>query len=162
MHEESSADAGHTKVCRTENHFTGSLRALLVNEIETRKLTLTELSKDMGYSRRTLGRMLSGEKQLSVHNILTMCNALGIDRLIAWFAIECMDDWNYYHDATLQIALRLLKPVILKINERATSAIEPLSAGALEILSDWIANTVIQNQQQIYSRRERFVELPQL
>jgi hypothetical protein len=160
--ENQSTNFSHTKVCAPLSAFPNSILALMIHEIETRKLTITGIAQDTGYNRRSLRRLLTGKQELRVRDILVICNSLGIDRLRAWFAIECMGDWQHYYDVTLQVALRLFKPVILKINERATDAIEPLSAGALETLSDWIANTVIRNQDQIHSRRESFADLPRI
>jgi len=73
-----------------------------------------------------------------------------------------LGDWRRYDDPGLAIMTRLIAPVVTKLNERAEFAIEPLSAAAETKLSDWIADTIIRNEEQIRSRRDDFVKLPTL
>lgn len=150
----------HTKVCEMEKHLLGSYRSLIAHEIGRRKLTITALAKETGYNRRSLTRMITGEQELRCRDIITICAAIGIDRLSASYAIETMGNWEYYYEVSLGIVLSLAKPILSKIIDQATAAMEPLSPAALEQLSDWIAETVIRNQKQIYDRRDRVTDLP--
>jgi hypothetical protein len=157
-----SADSLHTNVCRTEQHLLGSYRALIAHEIEKQRLTLTALAEKTGYNRRSLKRMITGKQELRCRDIITICAAIGIDRQSASYAIETMGSWEYYYEVSLGIVLSLSKPILSKIIDQATAAMEPLSPAALEQLSDWIAETVIRNQKQIYDRRDRLTDLPRL
>jgi hypothetical protein len=152
----------HTKVCMMEGHLLGSYRQLIAHEIECRKLTITALAKETGYNRRSLKRMITGAQELRARDIIAICAAIGVDRMVATFAIECMGNWQFYYDVTLQVTLSLIKPVVNRINESATAAIEPLTNAAQKQLASWIADIVIRNQEQIYDRRDRLTDLPRL
>lgn len=155
-------DRFHTKVWEIERHLLGSYRELIAHEIESRKLTITGLAKQTGFSRRSLKRMITGAQELRARDIISICAAIGVDRLAATFAIECMGDWQFYYDVTLRVTLSLIKPVVNTINESATAAIEPLTFPAQKQLARWIADIVIRNQEQIYDRRDRITDLPRL
>ena len=85
-----------------------------------------------------------------------------IDHARATIAIEVMGDWESYDDPALSLIIRLLKPVVLKLGERADFPIEPLTNPAQDTLSDWLANTIIANEEQIRNRRDGFIKLPEI
>lgn len=148
----------HTNVCHIEQHLLGSYRALIVHEIDKQRLTITGLAEQTGYSRRSLTRMITGKQELRCRDIITICAAIGINRLYASYAIETMGDWECYYDVSLAMVLGLVKSVLSKIMERSTTAMEPLSPAAAEQLSEKIAEKLIQNQADIHNRRERMMD----
>lgn len=152
----------HTKVWDMERHLLGSYRELIAHEIESRKLTITSLAKKTGFSRRSLKRMITGAQELRARDVIVICAAIGVDRLVATYAIEGIGGWQSYYDEVLRILLGVVRSAVLKINDGATAAIEPLTPSAQEQLAKWIADTVIENQQQIRDRRERLNDLPRL
>ena len=85
-----------------------------------------------------------------------------IDRARAIIAIDVIGDWQSYDDPHLCIVMRLLAPVVSKLNERAEFSIEPLTVAAETRLADWLANLIITNEEQIRHRRNEFVKLPSL
>jgi hypothetical protein len=58
--------------------------------------------------------------------------------------------------------MRLIGPVVGKLNAGADFPIEPLTEPAENQLSDWLARTIITNEEQIRHRRNEFVKLPVL
>lgn len=120
------------------------------------------LAQKMGISRRQLGRMLSGRRPLRLAELRALTDLLGIDRARASVAIELLGDWRYYDDPGLNIVMRLLPPVVAKLSERADFPIEILTETAQERLSDWLADTIITNEEQIRNRRDTFIKLPEL
>ncbi|MBV1692465.1 hypothetical protein KRR38_33725 [Novosphingobium sp. G106] len=68
----------------------------------------------------------------------------------------------FYYDITLQVTLSLIKPVVNRINESATAAIEPLTNAAQNQLASWIADIVIRNQERDLRRRRSATDLPRL
>lgn len=159
MHDDvRSAQSLHTKVCEMERHLLGSYRALIAHEIGKQRLTITALAEQTGYNRRSLTRMITGKQELRCRDIITICAAIGINRLYASYAIETMGDWECYYEVSLAMILSLVKPVLSKVMERSTAPMEPLSPAAAEQLSDKVAEKLIQNQTDIYNRRDRLVD----
>jgi hypothetical protein len=91
-----------------------------------------------------------------------LTDLLGIDRARASVAIELLGDWQFYDDPGLNLVMRLLPSVVSKLGDRADFPVEPLSTSAQERLSDWLADTIITNEEQIRNRRDGFIKLPEL
>jgi transcriptional regulator with XRE-family HTH domain len=121
-----------------------------------------DIAQMLGISRRQLGRMLSGRRPIRLGELKSLTDLLGIDRARATVAIEIIGDWQSYDDPGLSIAMGLLVPVVAKLRDRADFTIEPLTRPAQDKLSDWLADTIITNEQQIRNRRDSFVKLPDL
>lgn len=123
---------------------------------------MSDLAEVLGISRRQLGRMLSGHRPLRLAELRALTDLLGIDRARATIAIEVIGDWQCYDDPGLNIVARLLHPVVSKLRERSDFPIEPLTMPAQDRLSDWLADTIITNEEQIRNRRDAFIKLPEL
>lgn len=151
----------HTKVWRSSD-LLGSCRELIAHEIATRKLTVTSLAKTIGLNRHSLAKKIAGQRPFYLKEFLDLCAAMRIDLVAAICAVERLEGWQSYYDEGLRIALGLVKPFVIKIGTSTTAAIEPLTAPAQEQLAKRIADTVIENQQQIRDRRERLNDLPRI
>lgn len=152
----------HTKVWELEGDLLTAYRELIAHEIETRKITITALAKQTGFSRRSLKRMITGAQELRARDIMVIFAAIGVDCSVASYAIEGIGGWRSYYDDVLRILLNVVKSAVLKINDSTTATFEPLTVPAQEQLAKWIAHTVIENQQQIRDRRNRLNDLPRI
>lgn len=163
-----SAFGGHTLVCIepdvaiVSDCQSDAFRALIKHHVELDSRSLSDLAETLDISRRQLGRVLNGQKPLRLAELRALTDLLEIDRARASVAIEVIGDWRSYDDPGLCIVMRLLKPVVTKLRERADFPLEPLTKPAEDTLSDWIADTVITNEEQIRNRRNAFIKLPQL
>ena len=97
-----------------------------------------------------------------VSELRALTDLLDIDRARATVAIEVIGAWQAYDDPGLSILLRLVRPVVTKLDQRADFPIEPLTDQAEEKVSNWLANTLIANEEQIRHRRNDFIELPRI
>ena len=158
----------HTLVCsHCETHAemdprTEAFLALINHHVGNDSRSMSDLAEILGISRRQLGRMLSGSRPLRIAELRSLTDLLGIDRARATVAIEVIGDWQSYDDPGLNVAMRLLQPVVSKLRERADFAIQPLTKPAQDRLSDWLADTIITNEEQIRLRRDTFIKLPEL
>ncbi len=158
----------HTIVCNeAETHRTPDARAdaylaLINHHVEKDPRPHCEIAELLGVSRRQLGRMLGGQRPLRLAELKALTEMFEIDHARATIAIEVMGDWESYDDPALSLIIRLLKPVVLKLGERADFPIEPLTNPAQDTLSDWLANTIIANEEQIRNRRDGFIKLPEI
>ena len=123
---------------------------------------MADLAEALGISRRQLGRMLSGKRPLRLAELRALTDLLGIDRARASVAIEVIGDWQCYDDPGLNIVMKLIHPVVSRLRDRADFPIELLPETAQERLSNWLADTIITNEEQIRNRRGTFVKLPEL
>jgi len=121
-----------------------------------------EIAELLGVSRRQLGRMLGGHRPLRLAELNALTKLFEIDHARATIAIEVMGNWQSYDDPSLSLVIRLLRPVVLKLGERADFPIEPLTDPAQDKLSDWLADTIIANEAQIRNRRDAFIKMPQI
>ena len=162
------APAGHTIVwekCGAGHQpdpRSGAFLALIRHHVEKDPRTLSELAEQLRISRRQLGRILGGKQPMRLAELRSLTDLLEIDRARATVAIEVMDDWRRYDDPGLYILMRLIKPVVIKLDERADFAPDPLTESAEDIFSDWLADSIITNEVQIRDRRNAFMKLPQL
>lgn len=138
------------------------LRDLICDMIERDSRSLGEIANKAKMSRRQLGRILAGEKPLRLVDLRLLSEVLQIDRARAVVAIEVLGDWRSYDDPALRIMMRLIGPVVDKLNAGTDFPIEPLTGPAENQLSDWLARTIITNEEQIRHRRNEFVKLPAL
>ena len=158
----------HTLVCNdtevraAQDAHSVALLALIQHHIDRDPRSLGEMAKALKISRRQLGRILGGRKPLRLADLKLLSDVLGIDRARAIIAIDVIGDWQSYDDPHLCIVMRLLAPVVSKLNERAEFSIEPLTVAAETRLADWLANLIITNEEQIRHRRNEFVKLPSL
>lgn len=156
----------HTIVC-TEREMrrltdADAYLALINQRVEKDPRPHCEIAELLGISRRQLGRMLSGHRPLRLAELNALTELFEIDHARATIAIEVMGDWQSYDDPSLSLVIRLLKPVVLKLGERADFPLEPLTDPAQDKLSDWLADTIIANEAQIRNRRDAFIKLPQI
>lgn len=158
----------HTLLCsECENDVptdpcTDAFLALIKYHVGRDARPLCDIAHMLGISRRQLGRMLSGHRPIRLGEFKTLTDLLGIDRARATVAIEIIGDWQSYDDPGLNIMMGLLVPAVTKLRDRADFTIEPLTRPAQEKLSDWLADSIITNEQQIRNRRDSFVKLPDL
>lgn len=139
-----------------------ALLALINHHVDQDTRPLSAIAKILRISRRQLGRMLSGHRPMRIAELLTLTEVLRIDPARAVVAIEVIGDWQCYDDPALGIVMSLLHPVVTKLRDRANFAIQPLTKPAQARLSDWLADTIITNEEQIRNRRDAFVKLPDL
>lgn len=162
------ASDDHTLVCNkceTRHRPDARSRAfldLIQHHVDQDPRPLSDLAALLGISRRQLGRILGGKRPLRLAELRTLTDLLDIDRARATVAIEVIGDWRSYDDAGLSVVMCLLKPVVMKLRERADFPIEPLTKPAQDTLSDWLADSIITNEEQIRHRRDAFIKLPQL
>ena len=147
---------------RTVDPRTDAFLALIRHHIAKDVRSISDLAEILGISRRQLGRILSGRRPLRLSELRTLTDLLAIDRARATFAIEVIGDWQCYDDPGLGVVMRLMVPVFAKLSERAKFPIEALTQKAEDRLSDWLAKTIITNEEQIRNRRDEFVKLPEL
>jgi transcriptional regulator with XRE-family HTH domain len=138
------------------------LRDLICDMIERDTRSLGEIANKARMSRRQLGRILAGEKPLRLVDLRHLSEVLQIDRARAVVAIEVLGDWRSYDDPVLCIMMRLIRPVVEKVNASTDFPIEALTGPAKIQLSEWLAKTIITNEEQIRHRRNEFVKLPNL
>lgn len=136
--------------------------ALINHHIGKDARPMSVLAELMGISRRQLGRMLSGHRPLRIADFQALTDLLGIDRARAIVAIELIGDWQSYDDPGLSIVMCLLPAIVSKLRDRSTFSIQPLPKPAQERLTDWLANSIITNEEQIRSRQDSFIKLPDL
>jgi hypothetical protein len=137
-----------------------SLRDLIGDMIERDPRSLGEIATKAHMSRRQLGRIMDGKKPLRMIDLRHLSEVLEIDRARAVVAIEILGDWRSYDDPALLIMMRLIGLVVGKVNTDADFPIEPLTEPAEKRLSEWLAKTIITNEEQIRSRRNDFIKLP--
>lgn len=158
----------HTFVCDEcgTEHRTDTISeaylALIRWHIERDKRSQSDFAALLNMSRRTFARILGGKRQMLVSELRALTDLLDIDRARATVAIEVIGDWQAYDDPGLSILLRLVRPVVTKLDQRADFPIEPLTDQAEEKVSNWLANTLIANEEQIRHRRNDFIELPRI
>lgn len=138
----------------TSAEVEAQFRALFQSEIVKSTHTAASMSRQLGMTARNLRRILNGEQKLCAAMLVDIGQVLGIDIMRATIAIARFGDWRAYGDATLIIAVDLLKPVVQMVNEQATISLEPLHPKAIGQLSRWIAETVIKHQLELCARRE--------
>jgi hypothetical protein len=136
------------------------LRDLIRAMIERDPRSLGEIATKARMSRRQLGRIMDGKKPLRMIDLRHLSEVLEMDRARAVVAIEILGDWRSYDDPALLIMMRLIRPVVDKLNTDADFLIEPLTEPAEKRLSEWLAKTIITNEEQIRSRRNDFIKLP--
>lgn len=134
-------------------------RILFHNHIEERQITLGKAAERMEMSPRNLQRILAGDQKMTTQLLVELGNAFAIDKSRAVVAIERFQSWQAYYDPTLITAVDLLRPVVERINARGGVA-EPLHPKAIEQLANWIADVIIDHQEQIARRREEIGTLP--
>ena len=139
-----------------------SFIALFRHEMQTRNIGPTQLACMLDWHRNRVTRVLKRPNYSKVEDITAICDVLDIDRSLATFAIDTIGDWSSYYDPALQVSVNMLGRVVAKINERRTCDIELLPPAAIEILTDWIVRTIIDNQEQICSRREAMPAMPRV
>lgn len=137
-------------------------RALINHHIAQGARSCADLAGDLKISRRQLKRILSGETPLRIEAIVALYDLLGIDRERALMAIGVLGDWQRYFDTNLGVVLQLVQPVLAKLETSAEFAIEPLTGPAVARFSEWLANAIIANEEQIRSRRDSFADLPEV
>jgi transcriptional regulator with XRE-family HTH domain len=137
-------------------------RALFNHHIRQGSRSLEDLAAELGISRRQLGRILGGNTPLRLEAIVALSDLLGIDRQRALMAIGVLGDWQRYFDANLEVILQLVQPLLAKLDVQAEFAIEPLSAPAVDLFSNWLADALVANEEQIRRRRDTFTDLPEL
>ena len=140
----------------------GSHCAFLRDRINRDSRSLAEIASLAGMSRRQLGRLLAGEKQLRLVDLKRLSTIVGIDATRAIIAIEVIGDWSVYDEPVLEILIRMLATVFKKVDASADFPMEPLSAAAEEKFTTWLAEILVTNQKQIRQRRDEFVKLPTL
>lgn len=145
-----------------DDHQSACLRQLLRHIIKQDTRTLAEIATLAQMSRRQLGRIVAGKKPLRLADLQQLSGVLQIDRARAVVAIEILDDWRSYDDPALHIMMQLIGPVVAKVNAGADFPVEALTGPAENLLSDWLAKTIITNEEQIRNRRNEFVKLPSL
>lgn len=145
-----------------QDSCTDAFLALIQHRVGIDARPLCDLAQILGISRRQLGRMLSGRRPIRQGEVKSLTDLLGIDLARATVAIEMIGDWQSYDDPGLSIVMGLLVPVVAKLRDRADFSIERLTRPAQDKLSDWLADTIITNEQQIRNRRDSFVKLPDL
>jgi len=91
-----------------------------------------------------------------------LSDLLGIDQSRAWIAVGQLGDWQRYNDVNLAVIVQLVGPMLEKLETRADFAIEPLTQSAAEQVSEWVAELIISNAEQIRRRRETIEDLPEL
>ncbi len=162
------ASVEHTLVCgecevqHQPDARSDAFLALIRHHVDKDRRTLSDLAELLGISRRQLGRILDGKKPMRLAELRALTDMLGIDRARATVAIEMMGDWQSYDDPGLCIVMRMLKPVVTKLCERADFSLEPLTEPAQDTFTDWLADSIITNEVQIRDRRNAFIKLPQL
>lgn len=158
----------HTLVCNDcepHHHPNGLSHAfleLIRQHIERDRRPQSEFAVALKISRRTFARILDGTRPMQMRELRTLTDMLDIDRALATVAIEIIGDWQAYDDPGLRILLRLIKPVVAKLEQRADFPIEALTDHAEHKVSNWIADMFIANEEQIRHRRNDFIELPRL
>ena len=158
----------HTKVCDLSDalkpaaKIEDAYRALINHHIQLQARPRACLANDIGIDRRRLGRILSGDKPFRLEELITLIAVLGIDPPRAMIAIGLLDDWQRYSDVNLGVVLQLLQPVLDKLEAQSEFAIEPLTEPAVARFSDWLAEAIIANEEQIRLRRDSFHDLPEV
>ena len=158
----------HTIVCnecdpgRHPNGLSHAFLELIRQHVDRDRRPQSEFAVLLGISRRTFARILAGERPLMLSELRTLTDLLDIDRALATLAIEVIGDWRAYDDPGLSILLRLIKPVVTKLDQCADFPIAPLTDHAEQKVSNWIADMLIANEEQIRHRRNDFIELPRL
>ena len=161
-YERNTVVCNHSEADMEVDQLTGSLLALINHHVFKGSRSMSDIAADLGISRRQLGRMLSGRRPLRIAEFRALTHLLQIDRTRAIVAIELIGDWKCYDDPGLNIVMHLLPPVVSKLRDRAEFAIQPLTKPAQNRLSDWLANTIITNEEQIRHRRDTFINLPEI
>ena len=156
-----STELVHTEVCQ-EVCVVSEFFALFRHEMKIRNIGTCQLAGMLDWHRNRVSRLLNHPESAKAGDLVAICEVLDLDSSVATFAIATMADWSAYYDPALQVSVSLLGRVVSKINERRTCEIELLPPAAIEILTDWIVQTIIDNQQQICSRREAIPALPQM
>ncbi len=158
----------HTKVCDLSDaikpaaKIEDAYRALINHHIQLQARPRACLANDIGIDRRRLGRILSGEKPFRLEELIALIAVLGIDPPRAMIAIGLLDDWQRYSDVNLGVVLQLLQPVLDKLEAQSEFSIEPLTEPAVARFSDWLAEAIIANEEQIRLRRDSFHDLPEV
>lgn len=138
----------------TATQVEDQFRELFQTELAKSAHTVESVARQLGMTGRNLQRILNGQQKLTAGMLVDIGNALAIDKTRAAVAVERFSDWRAYYDATLIIAVDLLKPVVETVNQLTTTPLDPLHPKAIEQLSTWIAETVIKHQHQVCARRE--------
>lgn len=136
--------------------------ALINHHVDRDSRPLSAIAKILKISRRQLGRMLNGHRPMRIAELLKLTEVLRIDPARAVVAIEVIGDWQCYDDPGLGVVMHLLYPVVTRLRARADFAIQPLTKPAQDRLSDWLADTIITNEEQIRNRRDTFMKLPEI
>lgn len=116
--------------------------------------TLGNVAKLLNMGERNLQRILTGKYRLTTATLTELGQILEIDMGRAWLAIALFGDLKLYDDPTLIIAVDLIEPLVRNIRQDLPYPLEPLHPKATMQLSNWIAATVIENQRQLFARRE--------
>lgn len=127
----------------TATQVEDQFRELFQAELAKSAHTIESVARQLGMTGRNLQRILNGQQKLTAGMLVDIGNALAIDKTRATVAVERFSDWRAYYDATLIIAVDLLKPVVETVNQLTTTPLDPLHPKAIEQLSTWIAETVI-------------------
>lgn len=133
-------------------------RNLFQGHIDKRQVTLGKAAERMEMSPRNLQRILAGEQKMTIQVLVDLGNAFAIDKSRAVVAVERFQRWQAYYDPTLITAMDLLRPVVERMNAKG-GITEPLHPKAIEQLATWIADTIIDHQEQIARRREEIDKL---
>ncbi len=166
--EEDPTNSRHTKVCKDAESrwLTGVVsagyRALIRHHIDRDPRTLDAIAKAMEISPRQFGRILRGDVPLRIEVLAALSDLLGIDQSRAWIAVGQLGDWQRYNDVNLAVIAQLVGPMLEKLETQADFAIEPLTQSAAEQVSEWVAELIISNAEQIRRRRETIEDLPEL
>lgn len=158
----------HTIVCNEcdpHHHPNGLSHAfleLIRQHVERDRRRQSEFADVLGISRRTFARILAGKRPMTLRELRTLTDLLDIDRALATVAIEVIGDWRAYDDPGLSILLRLIRPVVTKLDQRADFPIERLTDHAEQKVANWLADMLIANEEQIRHRRNEFIERPRI
>lgn len=155
---ESIAKSLHNNVC-PQLPLVGKFFALFRHEMSQRNIGTSQLAAMLDWHRNRVSRMFAEPGKTKADDLIAICEVLDLDLALATFAITTMGDWPSYYDPALRLSINMLGLVVTKINERRTCEIEILSPAAIEVLTDWIVRNIIDNQEQICSRRDGFAPL---
>lgn len=128
-------------------------RELFQAEQAASQLSVAEVARRVGLSKRSYQRLLAGETRFTAALLVSIGNALGINKSRATFVVEHFQDWRRYSDPTLIVAFDLIKPVVAMIIEAGSPALEPLHPQANEQLAKWISLMIIEHHEKVCARR---------
>ena len=128
-------------------------RELYQAEQASFELSVADVARRIGLSKRSYQRLLAGETRFIAALLVAIGNALGINKSRATFVVEHFQDWRRYSDPTLIVAFDLIKPVVAMIIESGSPAIEPLQPQVNEQLAKWISLMIIEHHEKVCARR---------